>query len=474
MAVISPTGSLTYLELYRGARNLAHHFTAEGFKPGTRVAVLYHNSIEAAQLLLACLMSGLVAVPISGRFKVPEVARLLRESGSPYCFAQQELVKLAEAARARCWTLPTIVRGLPPCADVRAPLPQFEDSAPAVILYTAGTATTPKGAIHNHGSLHKAAECLGALGLDENQVVLIMTPLMHASGLTCQLIPALIAGATAVLEPVFDPPAILDSIERNRCTFTIALPAMFRQLVQAQVEKPRDVSSLTRPTAGGDAVPASLQHAFQDAFGQPLYEAHGMAECMPTCANRPGAVKTGSIGKPAPGVEIRIVDIFGYNNTPGTTGQILVRAGHCFSGYHNDVAATAAALRNGWLYTGDLGWQDKDGYLWFAHRASENIIRGGTNVSPEDVEEVLISHHAVAEAAVVGVHQPLVGESIIGFVVLKEGERTTDKILLEYARERLPHFKMPESIRFLNSIPRSATGKVLRRVLRDTVELEWL
>jgi len=297
---------------------------------------------------------------------------------------------------------------------------------------------------------------------------------MHASGLGCQLLPALAAGATVVLEPEFHPPAILESIERHRCTFTIALPAMFRQLVQAQIQNPRDVSSLTIATAGGDVVPASLQHAFQDTFGSPLYEAHGMAECMPTCANRPGSVKSGSIGRPAPGVEIRIVDIFGYNNTPGTTGQMLIRAAHTFTGYLNDNAATVAALRNGWLYTGDLGWMDKDGFVWFAGRLGENIVRSGTNVSPEDVEHVLCKHPAVAEAAVVGVHEPLVGEAIVAFVVLKDGERATDKLLMEFARTQLPHFKMPESIRFMNAIPKSATGKVLRRVLRDTVELEWL
>jgi long-chain acyl-CoA synthetase len=258
---------------------------------------------------------------------------------------------------------------------------------------------------------------------------------------------------------------VLDTIERLRCTYLVALPALLQFVVEEQVRRPRDVSSLRRVVAGGDTVPVSLQDRFREHFGLACPEVYGMTESLPASMNPPDAIRVGSVGKPS--VEIRIVDLQDHDVAPGETGEIILRSPSNTIGYWNDDAATANLLRGGWLHTGDLGSFDPDGYLWFKGRLKQIIIRSGSNISPQEVEEAIYSHAAVLEAGVIGVPDPVYGERVIAFVALRAAARITEGELIAYARTRLADYKVPESIYFLDELPKGITGKVQRRALKD-------
>jgi long-chain acyl-CoA synthetase len=419
--------------------------------------------MEAAKLFFGVFKAGLIVVPVNLRLKAPEIAYQLRHSGAAMCFSQPSLAPLAEQARTVCPAL-QLFTGLPDFAGA-APLPVIDEDQPAVILYTSGTTAQPKGTTHTHRTACETVRLIGHGFLNESDRLLSLTSFMHITGLLCNLVQAVYAGASASFLPAFDAAAVLDTIERLRCTYLVALPALLQFVVEEQVRHPRDVSSLRRVVAGGDTVPVSLQDRFREHFGLACPEVYGMTESLPASMNPPDAIRLGSVGKPS--VEIRIVDLQDHDVAPGETGEIIVRSPSNTIGYWNDDAATANLLRGGWLHTGDLGSFDPDGYLWFKGRLKQIIIRSGSNISPQEVEEAIYSHAAVLEAGVIGVPDPVYGERVIAFVALRAAARITEGELIAYARTRLADYKVPESIYFLDELPKGITGKVQRRALKD-------
>ncbi|MBA0087993.1 MAG: long-chain fatty acid--CoA ligase, partial [Acidobacteria bacterium Pan2503] len=301
-------------------------------------------------------------------------------------------------------------------------------------------------------------------GPDDN--VLVMTPLAHAMGLTTVLT-ALHQGATATVLRTFDPAAALDLIERFRCSHIGGVPAMLQFVVEEQSRRPRDLSSIRHAGAGGDTVSAALQRRFQDVFGIQLREGYGLTESCPVSFNSLGDIRIGSVGPPAPGVELRLVDRHSHDVPAGETGEILVRSSANCVGYWNDPDATARLFEDGWLHTGDLASRDEDGYYWFKGRLKQLIIRGGSNISPQEVEEALHQHPAVLEAGVVGAPHPIFGEVPMAGVALRAGHLVNEDQLRAHARTLLADYKVPARIFFLPELPKGLTGKVDRRSLRD-------
>jgi long-chain acyl-CoA synthetase len=241
---------------------------------------------------------------------------------------------------------------------------------------------------------------------------------------------------------------------------------MFRGLIQAQTELQSDVSSGKFYFCGGDSVPSALQGAFGDVFG-PVCEAFGTTEIAPGAWNRPCAIKVGSIGNPPESSDLRLVDSDGNDVQAGEAGEICIKGPHLMAGYWQDPEATSAAIRNGWFHTGDVARCDDDGFYWFVGRRKEIIIRGGSNISPLEVEAVFYQHPAVSEVGVVGRSDPVWGEVVIAFVALRQGLQSTEEELLAFARERLADYKVPESIVFRDELPKGLTGKILRRALHQ-------
>lgn len=465
-AVLTAERGITYAELEASVTCLAHHLLDRGLRPGDRVAVHWSNSIETVQLLLAAFRAGVVAVPINLRLKAAEIAYIFDHSGARMCFSEPALAALAEAARSGGG--PEIVTQFPAVSITPGPLPEVGPAQPAVILYTSGTTARPRGVTHTHRSLFETALLWASLPIGPDDTFLPFTQLTHASGLNL-LLATLHQGATAVLVRTFDPAAALDLIERFRCTQIASLPAMLRFVVEEQARHPRDLSSMRSAGAGGDTVPADLQRRFQDVFAIQLREGYGLTETNPVTFNPRTDVRIGSIGPAAPGVDVRIIDLHGHVVPKGETGEILVRSPANCVGYWNDPAATNSLFEDGWLHTGDLASRDEDGYYWFKGRLKQLIIRGGSNISPQEVEEALHQHPAVLEAGVIGAPNPLYGEVPVAWVALRAGHSPSEDQLRAHARKFLADYKVPERIFFLSELPKTLTGKVDRRSLRDIV-----
>jgi acyl-CoA synthetase (AMP-forming)/AMP-acid ligase II len=458
-AVVTADRTITYADLDASVSCLARYLLDRGLRPGDRIAVHWSNSIETAQLLLAALRAGLIAVPINVRLKAPEIAYIFQHAAVRICFSEPAVAPLAKGVE--------VVSELPALTGASGPLPDVDSDQQAVILYTSGTTARPKGAVHTHRSLFEAACMMTPDPIGHRDAVLVMTQLAHVSGLNCGLLPTLQQGASAVLLRAFDAGAALDLIERFQCTYTLALPAMLQFVAEEQTRHPRDVSSLRKVLAGGDTVPIALQQRVYQLFGVGVREVHGMTESAPVMLNPASAIRTGSIGVPVPGVSVRLIDPQGCEVKEGETGEVLVGSPANCAGYWNDPEATAQVFDDGWLRTGDLARRDADGYYWFKGRLKQLIIRGGANISPQEVEEALYQHRAVMEAGVIGAPDSVYGEVPVAFVAVRAGHALTEDELRAHARELLADYKVPERILFVEALPKGLTGKIDRRCLRD-------
>jgi long-chain acyl-CoA synthetase len=469
-AIVLENESIRYEQLDRATTSLARWFLRQGLKPGDRIAIYWPNSIETVKLLFACFKAGMVAVPINVRMKAPEIAYILKHSKAAMYFAHRDLLAVAEEARSGCGQLDAIQTTLEAAykGDL-LPLPVVNDDDPALLLYTSGTTARPKGATHTHRTLWECVKLTHAAVPDGLQSALIMTQMAYVSAICFILLPTMAEVGTCVLLPVFDAPLVLDLIERFQVTYAFAVPSMVQALIEEQTRKPRQVRSLHTFIAAGDCVPTRTQERFQSLFAIPAREGYGMTEIGPAICNPADAIRSGSLGKAIRGVETRVVDAEGKDAPEGQIGELVVRSPARFAGYWDDPAATREAVRDGWMYTGDLVRRDADGYLWFEGRKKEIIIRDGVNISPQEVEEAIYNHPAVLEVAVIGTPDPVGahGERVLAFVTLRDGHRVSEQELRDHARRYLADFKVPERFVFRSALPKGITGKVQRRALKE-------
>jgi long-chain acyl-CoA synthetase len=398
-ACVFENESISYELLDRSTTSVARWFLQQGCEPGDRIAVHWPNSIEAVTLSFACFKAGMIAVPVNVRLKAPEVAYVLQHSKAAMYVAHTDLAAVAAEARKSCAGLCRIHSALEGLneGDPGVPLPEVNDHDAALLLYTSGTTARPKGVTHTHRTLLESVKLMCSAAPDSWQTPLVMTQMAYISAICAGLLPTVVAGGTCVLLPTFDAPLVLDLIERFECSCTFGLPSMLQLLIEEQARKPREVRSLRTFFAGGDCVPVSTQERFQALLGIPVRETYGMTETGPSAVNPAHAIRSGSLGKPLDGVEVRVVDSDGKDVPDGKIGEIAVRSPAIFAGYWNDPVATSEVLRDGWLHSGDLARRDADGYLWFEGRKKEIIVRDGLNISPQEVEEAIYDHPAVLE-----------------------------------------------------------------------------
>jgi long-chain acyl-CoA synthetase len=465
-AVMSGDRVLTYRELDLAAMNLARWFLAQGLVQGDRVAIQGTNTVDVVVALLACFHAGMVAVPVNTRFKPPEIQYVLDHSRPRLCFCEPQFAAGIKEIQSQVPGLSAILTELPLGVSGPDPEPPPVDS-PVLILYTSGTTAQPKGVTHTLRTQLASAETVLGLGFDDSSVAAIAVPMMHTSGLNLLLLPTLITGGSVALLPAFDPAGLLDLLESRRCTFTFALPAGMQFVASEQERRPRDLSSVRSWLSGGDTVPVSLQQRWKSLCDCPLIEGYGMSESLVIAFNPISANRPGSFGVPAAKVELRALNFDGTRVADGEIGELAVRSPANFIGYWNDPEATKRTVVDGWLRTGDLGRRDREGYFWFEGRTKELIIRGGSNISPQEVEGALVQHPSVMEAGVVGAPDSVYGERVVAFVASREGRAISEHELREFTRQRLADYKVPEAIFFLPVLPKGPTGKVQRRVLRD-------
>jgi long-chain acyl-CoA synthetase len=460
-AIVCDDSAICYHELSRRTTALALWLQKEGLRPEDRVAVHWANSVELVTVCFACFKAGLIAVPVNIRLKPPEVEYVLRHSGASICFTQAGLEAVTEKAIAFGDLSTRLHCGLPDTANHTGTLPPISDSDPAAILYTSGSTAHPKGVVHTHGSLSETARLTLVMMDGAGTIGMPTTQVSHTSGL-CLLLANVAAHQTSVLLPAFDPAAALDAIARYGVTCVFTLPAMLALMADRQELQPRNIGSLRALFAGGDSIPLTLQERARVLFGLPVLEVMGMTEACPALWNTAQNLRPGSVGKP--GMEVKIEP---RGMEESTVGELLFRGASVCKGYWRDPETTAMALRDGWLHTGDLVHQDEDGYIWFEGRLKQIIIRGGSNISPQEVEAVLYLHPSVAQAGAIGFPDETLGQTVAAYVSIREGDIVSEQELRDFARERMADYKVPEHIWILPELPKGLTGKIDRRALAE-------
>jgi acyl-CoA synthetase (AMP-forming)/AMP-acid ligase II len=453
-----------------------------GVQRGDRVALLFANGPELVFSYFACFKAGAVAVPVNTRYQVPEIVYVLNHSEARALIGQADLCAALLSRRA---DLPHLAHvyvdgeaapnaGTRPYAELCRPphsparLPALPEDQLAALFYTSGTTARPKGVMHTHATLQRlSANLIAIWGSETLARTVIALPLCHMAGFGCQLLPALQTGGTAWLLPRFEPETMLRLLAECRATHFIGMPVHLNALLHSPQAEHLHLPALRQCAAGGDSVPLELQRRFKARFGVELDEVCGMTEVIYSANRPPDIRRAGSIGRPIGDVRLRLVDTEGREVAPGEVGEIVAQSGAMTPGYWNDPDATAAALQNGWLHTGDLALQDEDGYYWFVGRKKDIIIRGGSNISPAEVEEALYTHSDVYEAGVIGIPDPILGEVVRAYVALKPGAQATEAALRQFLGERLAAYKVPERIFFLPELPKGPTGKIHRQTLRE-------
>ncbi|MGW6790755.1 long-chain-fatty-acid--CoA ligase [Streptomyces chartreusis] len=461
---------LDYAALHAAAAAVAGDLRDRGVEPGDRVGLVLPNVPAFPVLFYGALLAGAIVVPMNPLLKAREVEYYLGDSGMKFVYGWDGFGDVVlEAAKAVgitgivvAATGPAELSGTP----IEEPVERADDDT-AVILYTSGTTGQPKGAELTHHNLSSNAattsETLIELGPDD--VIVGCLPLFHVFGLTCGLNAAVRSGATLTLIPRFDPVKALEVVARDRVTVFEGVPTMYAAMLNCPDAANADMSSLRRCLTGGSAMPVEILRNFETRFGCEVFEGYGLSETAPVVSfNQPGHErKAGTIGFPVRGCEMRLVNDDGEDVPVGEPGEIAIRGENVMKGYWNRPDATAEAIPDGWFRSGDIATQDTDGYYTIVDRKKDLIIRGGYNVYPREVEEVLYQHPAVAEAAVIGIKHPELGEEIGAAVALKPGIEVEPEELKSFVRDRLAAYKYPRSVWFVDALPKGSTGKILRR-----------
>ena len=475
VAIVSRGKPTTYGELRRQVAALRGGLQRLGVEPGDRVAIACANNRYFVVSLLATLGVGAIAVPINPTSPTAELERELTQveavaivagpSGAAAAGAIDRAAVPSLQAVLLAEDLDALIAGEP------APVVDREPDDVAVLIFTAGTAGSPKAAMLSHGNLHaniRQVQATPARALDTSDVSFGVLPMFHIFGLNVVLGVTLFAGARVVLVERFDPVSALDSIRDHGVTVLAGAPPMWSSWATLPGAAADSFRTVRIAVSGASRLPVDVARAMRERFGVTVEEGYGLTEASPTVTSSIGTeVPPGSIGRPIPGVDIRLVDADGEDAFLGDPGEIWVRGPNVFKGYWNDKEATAVALTDdGWLRTGDIAIADDDGNLTIVDRAKDLIIVSGFNVFPAEVEEALLLHPGVEAVAVIGVEHPHTGEAVKAYVVVAPGRQVDEESLIDFCATRLARYKCPSKVLFVDELPQGMGGKVLRRELR--------
>jgi len=483
-ALIFQDKPISYSDLDRSIDEAAAGIAALGIRKGDRVGVLVNNVPHFIYAYLGIERAGGVMVPLNTMYTADEVSYILADAEARAVIVAEPFLRAVDGLRE---TLPmlehvVVVGGGTPIGTMAwdqmtgrggdVPSVSIGEQDLAALPYTSGTTGKPKGAMLTHGNLLANLEQMHRVPLlseAETDVVLLVLPMFHIYALNVSLGLTFRVGATAVLQERFDPVASLDAIERHHITVVFGAPPMFVAWLSTPNVESRDLTSVRLAVSGAAPLPGPVLEDFRRRLGVTIWEGYGLTETAPgVTSNAMGAeAKPGSIGKPLPDIELRLLDEQGDEVEDGDPGEIVVRGPNVFRGYWHDDAATAEAVRDGWFHTGDVAYEDEDGYLFLVDRKKDLIIVSGFNVYPREVEEALYRHPKIAEAAVVGVPHPYTGEAVKAVVVLKPGQSATEEEIIEFCKRSIARFKCPQVVEFVDKLPHTDTGKILRRRLRE-------
>jgi long-chain acyl-CoA synthetase len=489
-------GSWTFSQVAESTTALARALASLGLRKGERLAALLPNGFPYFLLYFAVPSAGGVCVPINTFLAAPEVATVIEDSGATLLVITRKRLAALGAHLERLPRLRTVIVApgegtgrvnLPSSVRMvewdalgemgasQALPPPPDPDEPAVLTYTSGTTGRMKGVILSHTNLiSNARACLEAVKLRSRDRLLLFLPMFHSlTQMVCLVTPRL-AGLPVVLLPGLDRAAILDALKRFRPTIFVAVPAIYATMSE---RSPNLLTRWLNPVrvyiSGGSPLPAEVLERFERSWRRPLCEGYGLSEAAPVVSLNPvdGIRKAGSVGPGLPGVSLKILAEDGGEAAEGEVGEIMVKGPNVMLGYHLQPEETAAVLRDGWLHTGDLGRIDSDGYLFIVGRKKEMLIFRGMNIYPREVEEVLVHHPAVAEAAVVGLDETDKGKGEVphAAVALRPGATVESSELKRFCQKRLARYKVPRSVLVLPALPKGATGKILKDQVRETI-----
>jgi len=489
-AIVIGESKLTYATLHSYVQKLAGSLKKLGVERGQHVALMMPNVPHFTIAYFAVHYCGGVVVPLNVLLKADEVQYHLEDSDAVALIAWEGFAEEAQKGFARADVCEHLVLAKADPSDTTVPegmhnmtaligagepvveLPATHPDDTAVMLYTSGTTGKPKGAELTQFNMFYNAEYAGGrlLPIDEKTVALATLPLFHSFGQTVIQNAVLGKGGTIVLLPRFDPDAVMGLMQKHGVNLFAGVPTMYFALLNHPEAEKYDLSSLKLCVSGGSAMPVEVMKAFDAKYDVSILEGYGLSETSPVASfnqlDRPK--KAGSIGLPIWGVEFRLEDSDGHVITKSDEpGEICIRGHNVMKGYYKRPEVNAHQIRDGWFHTGDIGTRDDDGFYFIVDRKKDMIIRGGFNVYPREIEEVLYAHPAVTEAAVIGIPHERHGEEVKAIVALKEGQSATEEDLIGYCKEKLAAYKYPRHVAFLDALPKGPTGKILKRELRD-------
>ena len=491
--VISEEGRSSFEEFNQRTNRLANAMLRAGLKKGDRVAILFFNNAHFAETYFAAIKAGLVATPVNFRLAVPEILYILNNSQSKILFYDPEFEARFAGIQERLETVQFFVsphngNSIPAATyedfissgeGSSSSLPHVCEDDPCQLMYTSGTTGRPKGVILTHRNIiWNLFNTISGREDQPGEKALIVGPLLHAAALNNHFTIQVALGGTSILIRKFEPESLLQTIEKEKATVMSGAPALYNMLIQHANAHKYDVRSITKCTAGADKLPMETKEKLLDFFPniKGIYDVYGCTEASPsiTILNAKDSLrKDMSVGKALPFLEVRVVDENDRPLLPGKVGELICRGPNVMQGYHEDPEGTREAIRNGWLYTGDLAKIDEEGFFYIVDRKKDMVVSGGENIYPREIEEVLIRHPAIADVAVVGVPDPAWGESVKAFVVLREGRFINEQEVTDFCKKFLAGYKKPKTVAFVPLIPRNPSGKALKRVLKEKRENEY-
>lgn len=483
VSIVYDNQEFTNVQMFEASNRIGNALKRLGVKRGDRVILQIPNCPEVFQAFQAIWKIGAVAVPINYQVGTDEIAFIYRDSGASTVISVPEYLDKIRAAQAVAprvnniimvspyrkedtWNWKKLLAG----SSEHLEMTETQDDEVACLIYTSGTTGTPKGVMLTHGGLiFNARSTHDTAKLPPDVVSLAVLPLCHSFGVAVMNASFLdVLGKTVILR-TFDLENLFSSIQKHRINLLCAVPTMYVYMLQYPHAGKYDISSMKYWICGSAPLAVDTWKRFKEKFGGEIAEGWGLTEAgANNTSSVPLAVKkVGSIGKPQIGMEMKIFDNEGRELPQGQEGEIVIRGPMVMKGYWNMPEATAEVIRNGWLHTGDIGYVDPDGYFFITDRKKDIIIKGGENISPRTIEEVLYTHPKIAEAAVIGIKDPVYGEDIKAFITLKPAQASSPDEIMDFCRQNLKRFRIPKEIVIMEALPKTLVGKILKKELRE-------
>ena len=451
---------------------LAAVFDAAGLRPGGVLAIMLPNRVELITSMFAAWRLGAAVTPVNPALTAQEARYQIDDAGATLIVADEVATAMLRDGPYRIIGLTEVTAPPPPSAPTRRPALVTDPGALALLIYTSGTTGRPKGVMLDHANVSATAEIIvGWFEMTGDTRSLLVLPLFHVNGIMVSVVSPLLAGGSTFIAERFHAASFWATVEQVGPTFFSAVPTIYALLTSQPGPSP-DTRSLRFVICGAAPMPRQLIGEFEQQFGVPVVEGYGLSECTVVCTLNPlhGIRKAGSVGVPVPGIEVGVADETDQLLPAGQPGEVVVRGPNVMRGYLGRPEESAQVLRGGWLHTGDVGRFDDDGYLTLVDRVKDLIIRGGENIYPKEIEDVLYAHPAVLEAAVVGQPDPVFGEQPVAFVTLRPGFDVMPEDLIEHCRQSLARYKVPREVYGEQTLPKNAVGKIAKPELRQRLQ----